>query len=216
MSDVQHTPPASEPITAAELRAHLRDVPDGDAALEALISAAREFAEEETGLIMIQQTRRLTLDNWPFASHGDGRGSDGLGWWDGVRDGAIIGAAPRFLELPRAPLISITSITTFDTEGDGVVWQSGNYLADTGNRPGRVVLEVGGTWPIPTRPAAGIVILYVAGHADAAAVPRSLRLAILQIAAHWYENRELVDYDGPQKVSMQAGRILKQARIMRL
>lgn len=211
MGDILITGPASEPVTAAELRAHLRDVPDADSVLEELITDAREYVEEATGLAMISQDRQLTLDAWPF-----GQGGDGLGWWDGVKDGALIGTAARFVELPRAPLISITSITTYDEARNATVWAAGNYYADTGNRPGRLLLKSGATWPIPTASGAGIVIAYKAGHEDAAAVPGHLKRAIKLIAAHWYENRELVDYDGPSKVPMQADRIIRKARIIKL
>lgn len=210
MRDILITPPAQEPVTAAELRSYLRDVADADAVLTELIKAAREHVEDCTGLAMISQDRQLTLDGWPG---GDG---DGLGWWDGVRDGALIGTAPRFLELPRAPLISVTSVTTYDTASAPTEWGAGNYFVDTGSRPGRLALNAGAVWPIPTRTAAGIVIEYKAGHADAAAVPAQLKIAIKQIAAHWYENRELVSYDGPEKLPMQAARIIRKARIIKL
>lgn len=209
MGDVMITGPAEEPVSVAELRAYLRDPADADSVLTRLIKAAREYVEEATGLIMVSQVRELTLDAWPG-------GGDGLGWWDGVQDGAIIGRAPRYVELPRGPLISITSVKTYDTGNNASTWDAGNYFADTGARPGRLALLDGAVWPVPTRAASGIVIRYTAGHANAAAVPNALCMAILQIAAHWYENRELVSLDGPQKVPMQAGRILSKFRIAKL
>ena len=209
MGDVLITGPATEPVSVAELRAHLREPSDPDAVLTRLIKAAREYVEETTGLALISQTRELTLDGWPG-------GGDGLGWWDGVQDGAIIGTAPRYVELPRGPLISIASVTTYDNTNAATVWPSGNYFADTGNRPGRLALLDGAVWPLPTRSASGIVIRYVAGHADAAAVPNALCMAVLQIAAHWYENRELMTMDAANKIPMQAGRILSRLRKVNL
>lgn len=209
MGDILITAPTEEPVSVAELRAHLRDPADADSVLTRLIKAAREYVEEATGLALISQTRELTLDAWPG-------GGDGLGWWDGVQDGAIIGRAPRYVELPRGPLISITSVKTYDTGNNATTWEAGNYFADTGTRPGRLALLDGAVWPVPTRAAAGIVIRYVAGYANAAAVPNALALAILQIAAHWYENRELASLDAVNKVPMQAERILTKFRTVRL
>ncbi len=209
MSDILVTPPAEEPVSVAELRSALRDVADPDATLTRLIKAAREYVEGAIGMALVSQVRELTLDGWPM-------GGDGLGWWDGERAGAISGGNARFVELPRSPLISITSVTTYDGASAGTVWSSSNYFADTGSRPGRLALNDGGVWPVATRSAAGIVIRYVAGHADAASVPSALALAVEQIAAHWYENRELIDYEGPNKVPMQAGRIIEKNRIMKL
>jgi len=211
MGDVLIIGPASEPVSVGELREYLRDPADADSVLALLIQGAREYVEEATGLTLVSQTRELTLDAWPS-------GGDGLGWWDGPRDGALIGRAPRYVELPKAPLFSITSVKTYDSEGNATVWGAGNYFADTGNRPGRLALNDGATWPLTTRAASGIVIRYVAGHASAAAVPKALCIAILQIAAHWYENRELGwgISDDPNRVPMQVGRILSKFRIAKL
>lgn len=209
MGDVMITGPAEEPVSVAELRAYLRDPADADSVLTRLIKAAREYAEEATGIIMVSQVRELTLDAWPG-------GGDGLGWWDGVQDGAIIGRAPRFVELPKSPLISITSVKTYDTGNNPETWGAGNYFADTGQKPGRLALLDGAVWPVPTRAASGIVIRYVAGHANAGAVPNALCIAMLQLAAHWYENRELATMDAANKVPMQAGRIFSKFRIMKL
>lgn len=209
MGDILITAPTEEPVSVAELRAHLRDPADADSVLTRLIKAAREYVEEATGLALISQTRELTLDAWPG-------GGDGLGWWDGVQEGAISGRAPRYVELPRGPLISIASVKTYDTGNNATTWEAGNYFADTGTRPGRLALLNGAVWPVPTRAASGIVIRYMAGYANAAAVPNALALAILQIAAHWYEHRELTAIDAVNKVPMQAERILTKYRTVRL
>lgn len=209
MGDILITGPASEPVSAAELRSYLRDPGDDDAALDLLIYAARDFLEESTGLALIQQTRELTLDTWPS-------GGDGLGWWDGVQEGALIGLAKRYVELPRGPLISITSVKTYDGSGNATTWSAANYFADTGSRPGRLALLDGAVWPLPTRSAAGIAIRYEAGHADADAVPKPLKLAVLQIAAHWYENRELVSLEAANRIPMQAARIIRTYRKVQL
>ena len=125
MGDVLISGPAEEPVSVAELRSYLRDPADADSVLTRLIKAAREYVEEATGLIMVSQVRELTLDAWPG-------GGDGLGWWDGVQEGALIGRAPRYVELPRGPLISITSVKTYDTGNNATTWEAGNYFADTG------------------------------------------------------------------------------------
>lgn len=204
--------PATEPITVAELRAHLRDVPDADGVLTQLIKDAREYVEEATGLALISQERRLVMDYWPLEK----RGTDGLGWWDGVQEGALIGSAKRAVELPRAPLLSVDAVKTYDSANASSTFPDASYYVDTASKPGRLALTIGATWPVPTRPVAGVEIDYTAGWPDAASVPAPLKRAILLIAAHWYENRELVDYDGPSKVPMQAGRILRKYRIIKL
>lgn len=58
--------------------------------------------------------------------------------------------------------------------------------------PGRVVLHDDAIWPPISRAANGLVIDYVAGYgANASDVPAPIKLAIKQLALHWYENREM-------------------------
>ena len=75
------TPPAVEPVTLAEVTALLLiDGNADDALLADMIAEAREFIEHISGLAMITQVWRLSLDHWPMT-----RGA----WWDGVRETAI-------------------------------------------------------------------------------------------------------------------------------
>lgn len=60
------TPPSAEPLTLAEVKAHLRlDGAEEDVLLLSLIRTARQFIERETGLCLITQSWRLYLDRWP-------------------------------------------------------------------------------------------------------------------------------------------------------
>ena len=179
------TVPAIEPVTAAELRAHLAEteagLPDADA--NALIAEARDLIEEATGLAMITQTWRLSLDRWPSQ-----RGE----WWDGVRQGAIadMNGAPDFVYLPRYPLASIGSVTVYDEAGGGTgVVVADTFDVDTYQKPGRMVLRSGATWPIALRASNAIAVDYVAGFgATAASVPPTLRRAVKQVAAYLYSH----------------------------
>lgn len=59
-------PPAVEPLTLAEAKAHLRfPYSDEDTLIEALISAAREMAESTTQRALVQQTWRQIEDQPP-------------------------------------------------------------------------------------------------------------------------------------------------------
>lgn len=61
------TPPTVEPVTAAEakLAARLGDSADFDALLPGLIVAARQQAEQDTGVRLMAQTWRTELADWP-------------------------------------------------------------------------------------------------------------------------------------------------------
>lgn len=219
-SNKQTTPPASEPVTVTELDTHLR----GDGELEtnessyltSLITAAREHIENETHRAMINQTWTLYMDAWPTVR----RASDD--WWDGVREGALssIGGSQRFVELPVAPLVSVTSVKTFDGENVSSTFASSNYFLDTNSVLGRVVLNNGTVWPVVTRNLNGIEIIYVAGYgASATSVPGALKQAVLQLAAHWYENREYVKTQSDMNQAttpLHVQRIINQWKVMKL
>jgi hypothetical protein len=179
---VLETPPATEPVTAQELRGLLRESVDGlpDAEAESLISTAREYIEEITGLAMIDQSWRLSLDAWP-------RGREP--WWDGVRDGHINVLRGGYSQviLPRYPLASVTSVTVYNQAGvSSVVDVAATFDIDTYQRPGRMVLKSGAVWPVALRDSNAIQIIYEAGFTS---VPNGLKRAVMQMAASLYTHR---------------------------
>lgn len=176
------TPPAVEPVSLLEAKRQARiDGDDDDAFVAALIVAARQWAESYTGRAFITQTWQLWLDDAP----GSG---DELAF--GVSDLSRAGAEAGYILLPRAPLLAVTDVQTFDESDVATAWPSANYYVDTAHEPGRLALRAGAVWPVPTRAANGLMIEYAAGYgADADAVPEAIKTAIRQLVAHWYEHR---------------------------
>jgi uncharacterized phiE125 gp8 family phage protein len=160
------TAPATEPVTLAEAKAHLRvDLSDDDLLIESLVSAARAHIEDATGRALITQTWRLNLDNWPAAD---------------------------YIRLPRPPAQSVSSVVYTNSAGTAATLSSTTaYSVDTDSEPGRIVLRYGQTWPSVTlTPVNPIVITYIAGYGRAESVPQPLKQAVLLLVGHWYENRE--------------------------
>lgn len=159
------TPPAVEPITLTEAKLHCKvDLTTDDDLITALIVAAREEIERRTWRALITQTLELILSDWPGAN---------------------------VIELPRAPLQSITSVKYKDRDGNETTWDSANYHAGTDSVPGVLILAWDASWPSGDLYAVEpIRIRYVAGYGVAAAVPQSLKQACLLLVAHWYEARE--------------------------
>lgn len=178
--------PAVEPVSIAELKAQLRiDGTSEDAELALYITAAREQIEELTGRALITQSWRLTLDQWP--------GSRRV-WWDGVQQGAIgdIEGAQAFnaVQLPRYRLQSVDEIRVFNEDGAGSTVSVSDFVIDTEQEPGRLVLRSGAVWPVALQTANAVEIDYTAGYGDTQAeVPAAIRLAILQMAASAYQHR---------------------------
>ena len=176
------TGPASEPVSLAEAKAHLRvDSADDDSLVTALIVAARQAAEAHTRRALMTQTWRLSLDRFPSAPQP---------WWDGVREGADLPLGGGAIELPRPPLASVTSVTVYDDADNATVADAASYYVDADSEPGRIVLRSGKTWPVAMRVAGGVEVLFVAGYGAAGAVPQALRQGMLMLIGDLFENRE--------------------------
>lgn len=183
---VLETPPATEPVSLQEVKAQL--VVDGtadDALLSSFITESRHEIEEVTGLALITQSWRLSLDHWP-----GGREE----WWDGVRQGAIAdlyaSGVPAWVEIPRYPLASVDTVTVFDEAGTpNVVSVASVFDIDTYQKPGRMALKRGQTWPIALRTVNAIQIEYTAGYGAAVDVPAPIKRAIKNMVAHMYSHR---------------------------
>ncbi len=167
------TAPASEPISTATAKSHLRvTVADDDTLIDSLVKAAREYAETSTRRALITQTWLLKADDFPSLS------SD-------------------VIHVPLPPLASVTSITYVDTNGDTQTWAATNYdvSAPKGEHAlhGRIALAFGKTWPSTREQIDAVTIEFKAGYGDGASdVPQGIILAMLLLLAHWYDHREAV------------------------
>lgn len=179
--------PAIEPVSLEEMRQHLRIDDEGEHEyMLDIIAEAREEIEQASGLTLIQQKWRLTMDRWS---------GGGEAWWDGVRDGHIgellNGGTGGEVKLPRYPLASIDTIKTIDEEDVATnIVVSSVFNIDTSQRPGRITLKTGATWPEVNRSSNGIQIDYYAGYGtNEADVPAPIRRAVRQLAAYLFSHR---------------------------
>lgn len=155
---------ATEPVTAAEAKAHLRvDHADDDAYIGTLITAARQHVEEWTSRALVTQTWELKLDRFPAS-------------------GAIA--------LPRPPLQGVTAITYIDDNGASQTLAADQYTVHTSELPGRVTRAYEVTWPSTRAVPNAVTVTYTAGYGAAAAVPNPIKQALLLIVGDLYRNRE--------------------------
>ncbi len=164
MSIILITPPAVEPVSLAEAKAHLRiSHSDDDTYVSTLIIAARRQIELQTSLCLIQQGWSVFLDRWP------------------VND---------FIAIPLDPVMAIADINIYGDSDVFAVLDPAHYFVDKANWPARVVLRHGRSTPQPGRTANGIEIKVTAGFGPAAsAVPQELKQAVLLTVAAWFANR---------------------------
>lgn len=202
------TAPATEPVTADELRAYLVESTSGlpDSEANALITEAREMIEEATGLALITQSWTMAIDHWP------GRQTE---WWDGVRQGSIAAlfGGHGDVVLPRYPLQSLTSIKVYSEDSTETV-VGDIFDVDTYRSPGRITLKYGQTWPIALRANNAIIIEWVAGYGDAVDVPAALKRAVKQVAAYLYSHKG--DDCVPDDALMQARSALSGYTVARI
>ena len=167
MTLILTSPPAVEPLSLDEAKAHLRvDGADEDTLIASLIAAARVHVETTTRRALITQGWTLALDDWPA----DGR-----------------------VELPLAPLISIGGIEIYDEDGVPETLDPVTYEVAAAGVPPRILRRRGHVWPRPGLLAGGVQIDMSVGHgAQASDVPEPLRQAVRLLMAHWFEHREPV------------------------
>lgn len=97
---------------------------DEDLLIMSMIKTAREFAEDYSKQSLATQTWEYMIDHFPCGN---------------------------YIEIPRYPLISVTSIKYKDSSGaETTMTVNDEYIVDSDSRPGRVVLPYGKSWPSVT------------------------------------------------------------------
>lgn len=167
------TPAADRPVTLDEAKVQCRvelDETAHDPDLGALIDQVTAFVESRADLSLCEQTLRLTLPRFP---------------------------RERCIWLPRGPVSAMVSITYVDSAGTTQTFSSSNYVLSSGDRPQRVQLADGVTWPTtkPSHPNA-VQVNYTAGAASPAAVSPIAKRLVLFLVAYWFRNREAVATEG--------------------
>jgi uncharacterized phiE125 gp8 family phage protein len=196
------TPPALEPVTLAEAKAHLKvDVTDDDALIGTLISAARARAEWHTGRAFVTQGWTLWLDCWP----GAGSCAD--------LPPALSTAPALAIEIPLPPLQSVSAITTYARDDTTTVLDAALYQVDSASKPARIALKTGVAPPADLRAINAIAISFTAGYGDGESdVPALIRQAMLDIIADLYANRG----DSGGALPLEALALLAPYRILKI
>jgi uncharacterized phiE125 gp8 family phage protein len=157
--------PAEEPVSLATARLHLRIDDDNtadDDLIAAMITAAREQAEHETGRALVTQTWEQVLDAFPCVE----------------------------LELGKPPVASITSIVYIDSNGASQTLDDAAYTLDSDSTPAWAIPAQGYSWPATLATANAVRVRFVCGYGGASDVPSGIcQWMLLQIGA-MYRSRE--------------------------
>ena len=166
LAPVRTVPPATEPVTLAQAKAHLRVTSDAENTLiAALVSAAVSHLDGWSGILgrcLITQTWRQDFD--------------GFGC----------------MKLPF-PNVASAVVAYTDENGTSQTLAGSNYHIINGVRGSSIVLSDGGSFPGTASKPDAVRVTFVAGYGDAAAVPDGLKAAILLHIGHLFENRAAVE-----------------------
>lgn len=138
--------------------------PEDDSLSQDYAASAQDLIEELTARSLLNKTYDLTLDKFP---------SD-------------------CIEIPIAPVVSVSSVSYVDGDGTTTTWTGSLYQTDTKREPTRIRPAFGQTWPVARCQQNAITVRFVAGYGtDGSTCPARARQAIRLYVAEAFRQREL-------------------------
>jgi hypothetical protein len=215
---VRATEPASNPVTLAEAKLHLRiDNTDDDTLIGNLITAATRWAEDYCDRTFCQTQWQMRLDSFygaigspvQFGLKADGNNIEG-------RQGTV----PQLdVELPRPPMVqagtatSVSITYTPSVSGTTATLDATEYRVDRQATPGACRPLYGRTWPTHLMDQNSVTVTWWAGYsADGTSVPATVKSAILMLVAHLWRNREMAAEAALTEVPMGTRALLDTVR----
>jgi uncharacterized phiE125 gp8 family phage protein len=156
--------PTEEAVSRDEAKRQLRVTTDDENdIIDRCITAAGLYVEAFTARSLVNRTNVWTLDRFPTAT---------------------------ILDVPRAPLGSVTTLKYIDTAGDQQTWGAANYTVDTASTPGRISTAYNIEWPSIREVIDAVEITYVGGYgATGSTVDGILRTCVLMYVVDLFEHR---------------------------
>jgi uncharacterized phiE125 gp8 family phage protein len=185
------TPPAAEPLSLTEVKAHLRvDHTDDDALIALYLTAVRQWIDGKDGWLgraLMPQTWELSLDEFPTAE----------------------------IRLPLVPVQSVSSVIYDDADGIPQTVDPDDYWLDDVSEPAWIAPVADVSWPTPISAVNAVRVRFVAGYANAASVPFPIKAALLLMVGHLYRNRESVmqEQGKPEVLPMGVDALLSTYRV---
>ena len=194
------TPPATQVLTLAQAKLHLRvDGTDDDTLITTLISSAQEYAESYTNRRFITQTLQLYIDNFYD--------------WTAV-DNSLPNPWYQYLKVPYPPCQAIQSIQYLDTNSAWQTLSTSIYQVDVVSEPARIYHAYNQGFPLVQQTPQSVKIMFTCGYGGASAVPASIQQAMLILIGHWYDNRSIYTDTRLAELPLSVDALLSRNRIM--
>lgn len=155
---------SSDPVSVSELKSQLRiTTSDQDTMLGVILKAATQHVEDYLRYALISSTWDLYLDAFPKSG--------------------------KCVYIQKSPVSSVTSVKYYNSSGVlTTMTVDTEYVVDVNDMPAKIYEPYGVIWPTPQTRLNAVVIRFVAGYANAAAVPEQIKQGILMLAATMFEN----------------------------
>jgi uncharacterized phiE125 gp8 family phage protein len=164
------TAPAADPVSLAEVKAHLRVDSSADDSLIGIYTkaaiAALDGWDGSLRLAIVSQTWRQAVASWP---------------------------ADRVIRLPLGPVSAVSSVIYAPLAGGADVTVNASlYQVQTDAAGALVRFTTDFTAPALADRLDAVRVQFVTGNVDAAAVPAAIKAALLLMIGDLYENRQTV------------------------
>ncbi len=189
---------------------------DDYALLQTFIEAATDEVETTAAQACLNEQILLTFDSFPGQeSYHHHLPYTGLWWWNGFRNHDSIELVRRPVLVPSgSPVTYAVAVTYNDPTGARQTLDPSTYsvYAD------KITLNVGAHWPPTDRREDCVQVSYWAGYAasDPTQVPARLKLAIMYLANHFVQVRQVVSVEATSEVGLTLCRMLSSFRSMRV
>jgi Phage gp6-like head-tail connector protein len=204
--------PAQELITLAQAKNFLRvSVDDDDDLISMLITASREAVEEFCSRKFAPQSLLQSMDSFPYYTDTVmSQMAYPPSYYSLPMYSTTLWNYSQMIKLYYPPCIEVQGIDYTDTNGNNqTLMQDVDFLLDNINEPARIFPMPGAMWPPCLYVPNAVRIRFTAGYGSSAVdphpvdgeipqgagsqpVPKRAIMAMYQLMASWYENREAV------------------------
>jgi uncharacterized phiE125 gp8 family phage protein len=180
-------PAACDPVTLAEAKLHLR-IDAGDTSQDAFIAeciaGATLHVQGITARQFVQATLRYGLDELPMPQPLEVQRD---------RSNYRVVQFPAVINLPRSPLVSVTSVQYLDPAGALQTLDPSLYVVEGDTEPARLAPALGAVWPSVANLPGAVRVTFVAGYSpdasDLSAIPAHAKILIKFFVAQWFDAR---------------------------